>query len=123
MASVPSATSSATLATSSRPGPPIRPTQPPCRKPSSPAGSWMTPSSVTFSLMMIFPILVLLRQALSATTDADTAAPPELGARRLPSASRPTSGKNEAPVLPHEPPRQQHHPAPPPHRAGADPRL
>jgi hypothetical protein len=29
-------------------------------KPSSPAGSWMTPSSVTFSLTTIFPILVLL---------------------------------------------------------------
>src|ERR1035441_9339659 len=49
--------------------------QPPCLKPSSPAGSWMTPSSETFSLMMIFPISVLLRRALSATTDVDTATP------------------------------------------------
>src|SRR5207249_5861718 len=39
---------------------PIRPTQPPCLNPSSPAGSWMTPSSVTFSVTMIFPNLVLL---------------------------------------------------------------
>lgn len=43
---------------------PIRPTQPPCRKLSSPAGSWTTPSSETFSLMMIFPIPGLLRLAL-----------------------------------------------------------
>ena len=40
----------------------IMPTQPPTLKPSSPAGSWMTPSSVTFSLTTIFPILVLLRR-------------------------------------------------------------
>jgi hypothetical protein len=34
-----------------------------------------TPSSVTLSLTMIFPMPVLLRWALSATTDADTATP------------------------------------------------
>src|SRR5262249_28934177 len=38
----------------------IRPTQPPTRKPSSPAGSWITPSSVTLSLTTIFPILFSL---------------------------------------------------------------
>src|SRR5215212_7295162 len=75
MASVPSASSSRTWAASSRPRSPTRPTQPPRWKPSSPAGSWMTPSSETFSLMMIFPISVLLWPALSATTDAGAAAP------------------------------------------------
>src|SRR5512132_2980985 len=75
MASVPSASSSRTWAASSRPRSPTRPTQPPRWKPSSPAGSWMTPSSETFSLMMIFPISVLLWLALSATTDAGAAAP------------------------------------------------
>src|SRR5215203_6521742 len=60
MASVPSASSSRTWAAASRPRSPTRPTQPPRWKPSSPAGSWMTPSSDTFSLMMIFPISVLL---------------------------------------------------------------
>src|SRR5512132_4076506 len=75
MASVPSASSSRTWAASSRPRSPTRPTQPPRWKPSSPAGSWMTPSSETFSLMMIFPISLLLWLALSATTDAGAAAP------------------------------------------------
>src|SRR5829696_5017620 len=75
MASVPSASSSRTWAASSRPRSPTRPTQPPRWKPSSPAGSWMTPSSETFSLMMILPISVLLWLALSATTDAGAAAP------------------------------------------------
>src|SRR5215216_7576091 len=75
MASVPSASSSRTWAASSRPRSPTRPTQPPRWKPSSPAGSWMTPSSETFSLMMICPISVLLWLALSATTDAGAAAP------------------------------------------------
>src|SRR5215217_687891 len=75
MASVPSASSSRTWAAASRPRSPTRPTQPPRWKPSSPAGSWMTPSSETFSLMMIFPISVLLWLALSATTDAGAAAP------------------------------------------------
>src|ERR671911_568064 len=50
--------SSVTLATSGRAA--IRPTQPPRVKPSSPAGSSMTPSSETFSLMTIFPISDLL---------------------------------------------------------------
>src|SRR5262249_36136254 len=49
--------------------------QPPCLKPSSPVGSWTTPSSVTFSLMTIFPIALLLSMVLSATTDAGAAAP------------------------------------------------
>src|SRR6266699_4159248 len=76
MASVPSASSSATLAASSRPRSPIRPIQPPCLKPSVPAGSWTTPSSETFSLMTIFPMSVLLWGGrLSTTTDADTATP------------------------------------------------
>ncbi len=47
---------------------PTRPTQPPRPKPSAPAGSWTTPSSVTFSLTTILPIQVLLSLALSATT-------------------------------------------------------
>src|SRR5207247_5068630 len=55
-----SASSSATLAAPSRPWPPIRPTQPPRLKPSTPAGSWMTPSSEAFSLTTILPIAFLL---------------------------------------------------------------
>ena len=43
-------------------GPWIRPNQPPRRKPSSPVGSWTTPSSETFSLMTIFPIVGALPQ-------------------------------------------------------------
>src|SRR5258707_5209617 len=70
MASVPSASSSRTLAASSRSRSPTRLNQPPCLKPSSPVGSWTTPSSETFSLMMIFPISVLLWLALSATAAA-----------------------------------------------------
>src|SRR4029450_10063939 len=65
MASVPSASSSRTWAAASRPRSPTRPTQPPRWKPSSPAGSWMTPSGETFSLMMIILIAVLLWLALS----------------------------------------------------------
>ena len=38
----------------------IRPTHPPRLKPSSPAGSWMTPSRETLSLTTIFPISILL---------------------------------------------------------------
>src|SRR5215472_4497978 len=72
-ASVPSASPSSTLAHASRSLSPIWPNQPPNLKPSSPVGSWTTPSSETFSLMTIFPMSVLLRLALSATTDADTA--------------------------------------------------
>src|SRR5262245_2658641 len=56
MASAPSASSSASLFSCGLFL--IRPTQPPTLKPSSPAGSWTTPSSETLSLMMIFPILV-----------------------------------------------------------------
>ena len=40
----------------------------PALKPSSPAGSWMTPSSETFSLTMIFPIRNSLLMVLPATT-------------------------------------------------------
>src|SRR5918995_648335 len=60
--------SSVTLATSGRAA--IRPTQPPRVKPSSPAGSSMTPSSETFSLMTIFPISDLLSLPLSVQTPA-----------------------------------------------------
>src|SRR5580704_4156662 len=59
-ASAPSASPSSTLAHSSRSLSPIWRNQPPCLKPSSPVGSWTTPSSETFSLTMILPISVLL---------------------------------------------------------------
>src|SRR3954471_21683309 len=59
-ASAPSASSNSTLAHSASSFSPTALNQPPCLKPSSPVGSWTTPSSVTFSLMTIFPILVLL---------------------------------------------------------------
>src|SRR5260370_156383 len=72
-ASASSAWSSSTLAHSSRSLSPIWRNQPPCLKPSSPVGSWTTPSSETFSLTMILPISVLLWLALSATTEAETA--------------------------------------------------
>src|SRR5918994_4203115 len=58
-ASVPSASSSSTLAHASRSLPPNWLNQPPSLKPSSPSGSWTTPSSETFVLMMIFPIVFL----------------------------------------------------------------
>src|SRR5215831_6202482 len=74
-ASAPSASPSKTLAHPSRSLSPIWVNQPPCLKPSSPVGSWTTPSSETFSLTMIFPMSVLLWLALSATTDVDTAMP------------------------------------------------
>src|SRR5258708_18642751 len=74
-ASAPSASSTSTLAHASRSLSPIWLNQPPSLKPSSPVGSWTTPSSETFSLTMILPISVLLWLALSATTEADTAAP------------------------------------------------
>src|SRR5215472_610793 len=54
----PSASSSSSLVHSSRAFSPISKNQPPCLKPSSPVGSWTTPSSETFSLMMIFPMSV-----------------------------------------------------------------
>src|SRR6266540_961417 len=69
MASVPSASSSATLAASLRLRSPIRPTQPPSLKLSTPAGSWITPSSVMFSLITIFPISVLVLWVLSGRTN------------------------------------------------------
>src|SRR5215207_6806241 len=47
--------------------------QPPCLKPSSPDGSWMTPSSVTFALMTIFPMSILLSRRCWLPTDPDTA--------------------------------------------------
>src|SRR3954470_14099824 len=57
----PSASSNSTLAHSANSFSTIWLNQPPCLKPSSPVGSWTTPSSVTFSLITIFPISVLLR--------------------------------------------------------------
>src|SRR6266700_1790784 len=72
-ASARSASSSATFADPSRSLLPTWANQPPCLKPSSPVGSWTTPSSVTFSLMTIFPISLLLSMVVSATTDADAA--------------------------------------------------
>src|SRR6266567_5385298 len=59
-ASAPSASSVSSLAHASRSLPPNRPNQPPSLKPSSPSGSWMTPSSETFVLITIFPMSVLL---------------------------------------------------------------
>src|SRR5207302_9389144 len=53
--------------------PAITPTQPPTLKPSSPAGSWMTPSSEALSLMMIFPMSVLLLVGVVSYTAADGA--------------------------------------------------
>ena len=55
-ASAPSVSSSRTWPASLRSV--TLPTQPPRSNPSSPDGSWMTPSSVTFSLTTIFPISV-----------------------------------------------------------------
>src|SRR3984885_7040779 len=63
-ASARSASSNRTLAPPARSEPPIRLNQPPFRRPSSPVGSWTTPSSDTFSLITIFPITVLLSSAL-----------------------------------------------------------
>src|ERR1700684_1505658 len=56
-ASLPSASSSETLAHASRSLPPNWPNQPPSLKSSLPSGSWTTPSSETFVLITIFPIL------------------------------------------------------------------
>src|SRR5580700_11398365 len=58
-ASAPSASSNSTLAHCSRSLPPNCPNHPPSLKPSSPSGSWTTPSSETFVLITIFPISVL----------------------------------------------------------------
>src|SRR5215813_2080767 len=57
-ASAPCASPNPTLAHSSRSLSPIWLNQPPNLKPSSPVGSWTTPSSETFSLMTIFPMSV-----------------------------------------------------------------
>src|SRR5262245_58510127 len=54
-----SASASSTSAHSSISSPPNWPNQPPSRKPSLPSVSWTTPSSETFVLITIFPILVL----------------------------------------------------------------
>src|ERR1700746_2930457 len=59
-ASAHSASSSSTLAHSSRSLPPNWPNQPPSLKPSSPSGSWTTPSSEAFVVITIFPMPVLL---------------------------------------------------------------
>src|SRR6266446_3590436 len=76
-ASAPSASSNSTLAHSSRSLPPNWPNHPPSLKPSSPSGSWTTPSSETFVLITIFPILVLLVVGVVsyAVDDAGAAAP------------------------------------------------
>src|SRR5580704_17936454 len=58
-AAVCSASAYSTLAHSSRSLPPSWPNQPPRLKPSSPSGSWTTPSSETLVLITIFPISVL----------------------------------------------------------------
>src|SRR5215472_9433622 len=52
-----SASAYKTLPHSSRSLPPYWVNQPPRLKPSLPSGSWTTPSSDTFVLMMIFPIV------------------------------------------------------------------
>src|SRR5580700_10005632 len=58
-AAVRSASAYSTLPHSSRSLPPSWTNQPPRLKPSSPSGSWTTPSSETFVLITIFPISVL----------------------------------------------------------------
>src|ERR1700730_646340 len=64
MASVFSASCNSTFAHSSRSLSSTCRNQPPCLKPSSPVGSWTTPSSETFSLITIFPISGLLPSVL-----------------------------------------------------------
>src|SRR6266567_2088743 len=58
-ASVRSDSAYSTLPHSSRSLPPSWTNQPPSLKPSSPSGSWTTPSSETFVLITIFPMSVL----------------------------------------------------------------
>src|SRR5580698_535665 len=58
-ASVPSDSANEALAHCSRSWPPDWPNQPPSLNPSAPSGSWTTPSSETFVLMTIFPIVLL----------------------------------------------------------------
>src|SRR3954463_1167874 len=60
-----------TLARSSRSRSPTWKNQPPCLKPSSPVGSWTTPSSETFSLITILPISVLLLLRLDLVREAE----------------------------------------------------
>src|SRR5215469_11176310 len=56
-AAVPSTSAYSTLPHSSRSLPPYWTNQPPRPKPSSPSGSWTTPSSETFVVMTIFPMV------------------------------------------------------------------
>src|SRR6185437_16271397 len=60
--------------------------QPPCRKPSSPVGSWTTPSSETFWLTTIFPISMLPWVGLLSTASVEASAEPETD-RRISSRS------------------------------------
>src|SRR6266571_4508422 len=73
-ASVRSASAYSTLAHSSRSLPPSWPNHPPSLKPSSPSGSWTTPSSETFVLITIFPISVLPLLCCQLPPDAGAAA-------------------------------------------------
>src|SRR5258708_33310007 len=74
-AAVRSASAYSTLPHSSRSLPPSWTNQPPSLKPSSPSGSWTTPSSETFVLITIFPILVLPLLCCQLPPDAGAAAP------------------------------------------------
>src|SRR5204862_4213219 len=66
---------------------------PPSRKPSSPAGSWLTPSSVTLSLTMVLPKPVLPRSArtpapIRRSTPASAASTDHAAARIQSDSSR-----------------------------------
>src|SRR3984885_3740552 len=74
-AAVRSASSYSTLPHSSRSFPPSWTNQPPSLKPSSPSGSWTTPSRDTLVLMTIFPMSVLPVRCCRLPPDADTATP------------------------------------------------
>src|SRR6202021_1011528 len=84
-ASVPSASSSQTFCHASRSFPPNCPNHPPSRNPSAPSGSCTTPSSETFVLMTIFPMVRSPLLRCSADGYADTPppgtgrSPPNLG--------------------------------------------
>ncbi len=65
---MPSASAVSSSAQAARSLPPNSVNQPPSLKPSSPSGSWTTPSSETFVLITIFPISVLLFVGLSVTS-------------------------------------------------------
>src|SRR5258708_18022963 len=85
-----------TLPHSSRSLPPDSPNQPPSLKPSSPSGSWTTPSSETFVLITIFPISVLPLLWCQLPPDAGAAAPgkwPPAGRPVRPSAGACTGWK------------------------------